>query len=241
MKFLKFLGILALVLIGLLIWAYLKLAVFPHKEVFAWKQKMTIAVQTPGGPVQGASVSSVYWGEHRIKSQGMGYDLEIKGEAVVLDLGNGRYLFALLRGPGGSEYVGSVAPASISGSKGRVINKGLFDEVATKKGRAAGVIEVPRFQYPLLVTFDDVSKPETVKRVDPDNLAATFGPGYAVKAIMLEITDEPVTEGPLEQVLGWLVDIWPNRLDGDRFGNADSNKRFANSLSANSFSTELKK
>ncbi|MDR4496279.1 MAG: hypothetical protein R3B74_18050 [Nitrospirales bacterium] len=43
-----------------------------------------------------------------------------------------------------------------------------------------------------------------MKKVDLDDLAATFGPGVALKRIMLEITDEPVTEGKIEQVLGWL-------------------------------------
>ncbi|MEX2492944.1 MAG: hypothetical protein WD425_14410, partial [Nitrospirales bacterium] len=57
--------------------------------------------------------------------------------------------------------------------------------------------------YPLLVTFTDITDPTTVKQVDPDNLAATFGPGVSLKRITLEITDESVTEGKVEQVLGW--------------------------------------
>ena len=55
--------------------------------------------------------------------------------------------------------------------------------------------------YPLLVTFTDITDPTTVKQVNPTNLAATFGPGVSLKRITLEITDEPVTEGKIEQVL----------------------------------------
>ncbi|MDR4487070.1 MAG: hypothetical protein R3B83_06040 [Nitrospirales bacterium] len=58
----------------------------------------------------------------------------------------------------------------------------------------------------LLVTFTDLTDPTTVKKVDPENLAATLGPGVSLKRITLEITDEPVTEGKIEQVLGWLDD-----------------------------------
>jgi hypothetical protein len=57
------------------------------------------------------------------------------------------------------------------------------------------VRDVPRDKYPLLVTFTDIADPKTVTKVDPDNLAATFGPGVALKRITLEITDEKVTEG----------------------------------------------
>ena len=63
--------------------------------------------------------------------------------------------------------------------------------------------DIPRSHYPLLVTFTDIIDPTTVKVVDPDNLAETFGPGASLKRITLEITDEPVTEGKIESVLGW--------------------------------------
>ncbi|MCA9468988.1 MAG: hypothetical protein KC643_26590, partial [Nitrospira sp.] len=48
----------------------------------------------------------------------------------------------------------------------------------------------------------DLTDPKTVQKVDPENLAATFGPGVELKRITLEITDEPVTEGKVESLLG---------------------------------------
>ncbi|MBN8632473.1 MAG: hypothetical protein J0L76_16665 [Rhodobacterales bacterium] len=56
----------------------------------------------------------------------------------------------------------------------------------------------------MLVTFDDIAKPETVQRVDLEDLAAVFGEGVRLKAVTLEITEEAVTEGQVEGVLGWL-------------------------------------
>jgi len=90
-----------------------------------------------------------------------------------------------------------------------------------------------------MVTFDDITDPATVRRVDPADLAASFGPGVSLKAVTLEITRAPVTEGRVEAVLEWLVAVWPNRLDGQRFGSVQTNLPLANSLSANSFSTEI--
>ena len=59
--------------------------------------------------------------------------------------------------------------------------------------------------YPLLVTFTDINDPKTVKKVDPEDLAAVFGPGVSLKRITLEITDEAVTEGKIESVLGKIL------------------------------------
>jgi hypothetical protein len=43
------------------------------------------------------------------------------------------------------------------------------------------------------------------------------------------------------EYLHWLRDIWPNHLDGKRFETVNAENRLANSLSANSFSTEVNK
>ncbi|MDR4487064.1 MAG: hypothetical protein R3B83_06010 [Nitrospirales bacterium] len=58
----------------------------------------------------------------------------------------------------------------------------------------------------LLVTFTDLTDPTTVKVVDPENLAPTFGPGVSLKRITLKITDEPVT-AKIESVLGWFFEV----------------------------------
>lgn len=183
--------------------------------VYDWHQKMTVTIETPNGPVSGSSVSAVRWKEHAIKADGMGWSFGLTGEAVVVDLGPSasrpRYLFALLNGAGTYEYMGSVAAASLSGRKGRVINEALFAQIENREGAAANPIAVPAIQYPLLVTFGNIEDPASVKRVDPDTLAATFGPGYALTSVTLAITDEPVTRGRVEEVLGWLEEVGRRR------------------------------
>lgn len=174
-------------------------------ERYSWRQKLTLTVETPAGEVSGSSVSAVGWRKHLIRfPEGMGWDYDLAGEAVVVEVAPGRYLFALLKGAGTTEYMGSVAAAVIAAREGRVIDADLFDEVRDKRDRAAGVITVPPYQYPMLVTFTDLADPKTVALVDPADLEASFGPGVRLKAVTLEVTDEPVTEGVVEGVLGWL-------------------------------------
>jgi len=194
-------------IVGLVVAAVVVLLLYLRfgTPVYDWHQEMTVVIDTPDGPVSGSSVSAVRWKEHAIKAQGMGWSLKVTSEAVVVDLGPSasrpRYLFALLKGAGTTEYMGSVAAASLSGRKGRVIDEALFAQIKNRQGAAAKPIAVPRIQYPLLVTFDDIEDPASVKQVNPDNLAASFGPGYALSSITLAITDETVTQGRVEAVL----------------------------------------
>ncbi|WP_417415418.1 hypothetical protein [Hoeflea sp.] len=94
-------------------------------------------------------------------------------------------------------------------------------------------------QYPLLVTFADINDPASVALVDPDDLAASFGPGYALSSITLAITDEPVTKGRVEAVLGWLEAYENKQLDGDRYTKLSAPNRFANSLNRLDFQRGL--
>lgn len=137
--------------------------------------------------------------------------------------------------------MGSVAAASIAGRDSRVIDGELLDEVSGRRDREAGVIVVPAYQYPMLVTFDDITDPASVKLVDPADLAATFGPGVRLKSVTLEVTNEAVTDGVVEEKLDWLARIWPNQLDGRRYETIQAENRLANSLGVGWFSTEVRK
>ena len=167
-------------------------------ERYSWHQKLTVTVETPTGEV---SASAVSWRKHWIRWDGMGWRYDLTLETVVVEVTPGRYLFALLKGAGTKEYMGSVAAASIAGREGRVIDGALFGEVQGKRDRAAGVIAVPEYQYPMMVTFSDIADPASVKLADPANLAASFGQGVRLKSVTLEVTDEAVTEGVVEKVL----------------------------------------
>ena len=85
---------------------------------------------------------------------------------------------------------------------------GVWPEVFRKIERQVGKPprDVPRKYWPRLVTFSDIADPTSVMQVDPDDLSAVFGAGYALRAVTLEITDAPVTTGMVDGVLGWLGD-----------------------------------
>ncbi len=213
MKFLaqilvKIFAVIAILLLAIiLVWGLL-LSSYP---TYSWHQKMTVEVETPDGIKTGSSVTSVKWVDG--SNPAIGWNSYYKGEAVVVDMGEGRYLFALLRRvPTGRLQMSSMLIGALSKRKSLGASKKLFDEIVNKHGRASGVVELPDYQYPTLVTFDDLDDSTSVQKVDSHNMAKYFGEGVKLKRITLEVTDEPVTRGTVGKLLTWLVDYSGPRL-----------------------------
>jgi hypothetical protein len=210
---------------------------------YSWNQKLTVVVDTPQGEVSASSVSSVWWREGG--NWNTGWTIKFEGEAVALKLPGNRYLFALAQqgdSPLGinPDWLAYVAPASIAGLPGIPRYKRLLAEVVSRSGRARGAIKVPSFQYPTLVVFKEISDPKSARRVDPANLSASFGQGYRLHSVTLEITDEDRTIGKVQAILPWLASM-PGLFDGRTFHTIDAPDPLLNSLGPGSFSTEITK
>ncbi len=165
-------------------------------ETHAWHQKLTLVIDTPSGEVTGSSVAAIrvnfYEDPPPLTSTEVEYG--VTGEATMVEVVPGRYLFALL---GGSEQRFYAATQDRFGR----MTRGEWLREIPKQTEPVSLL--PGY-VPMLVTFDDVTKPETVREVDPADLAAVFGAGVRLKAATLAITEEPVTEGRVKGVLGWL-------------------------------------
>jgi hypothetical protein len=177
-------------------------------QVYTWNQKLTVIVKTPQGERSGSGITTVTAkvGGQPILSQAMiGYS--VRGEASVVDLGNGKYLFALLSNTGrnATEYWAlNTFPNRILGTYPYTEEQlNLFYGALTK---FRGKEPLAKENYPLLVTFRDVNDPKSVREVKPDKLSDAFGAGYALKSITLEITDEDVTDGEVQKIVPWIGD-----------------------------------
>ncbi|MCL6284804.1 hypothetical protein M3P21_14805 [Ruegeria sp. 2012CJ41-6] len=158
-----------------------------------WHQKLVLYLDTPTGPMTASSVIRVDFTGARAWMQQMDSNhTDLTGEAVVADLG-GRYLFALIE-----EGAGKLIWLILSNENEDV---GGFKESIRRVERQAEPLEVPRKLWPQMVTFGDIHDPKTVQLVDPHDLAASFGPGYAIRRLTIQVTEEPVTQGRVEAVL----------------------------------------
>lgn len=202
---------------------------------WSWNQKLELRVMTPDGEVSGSSVIQASYGFWP-KWYGMGDFMGASnhahsGEAAFVEVAPGRYLFAIMsQNDPEMAYETFIGPITTSREE-RIEG---FDRLYRMRETRA----LPRELYPTLVTFRDVNDPASVEKVDPDDLEATFGAGYRLNAINLEITDENRTSGRLNKILTWVNEYYGKRLDGGRYGYLYSKNRFANSLSAGSFNTE---
>ena len=179
------------------------------------RYKVTVEVDDNGTQRTGSSVMSFALSKPTVALVSP-YNAEFEGEAVAVDLGNGRTLFALLKDEHGDGAAMQMLPERLfkdlsSGSE-RVRN---IKDIASNEGL---VRDVPRFwpaisdsrepmvQYPLLVRFRSPDQPESIEVVAPDALDQAFGPGVRLKRITAEITDAPVTDG-IERRLPWLAEV----------------------------------
>lgn len=180
----------------------------------SYRFRMTVEVDTPQGLRTGSSVYEV-----RARNLvGLTPEMadrqrSLKGEAVAVDLPGGKTLFALLKTVNSQRD--DLTLMSMAALDPAFRNDWV--ECAQRIAWGYGIrspAEVPQSDYPLLVTFHDTTDPKSVERVEPTSLAATLGPGYALRRITVEVTDKAVTTGIVKR-LGWLGEYPEPRLDNN--------------------------
>ncbi len=183
------------------------------------RYRLTVEVDTPQGLRSGSSVIAVKavrnpdW----VNPEGRGNRASFIGEAAAVDLPGGRTLFALLNIENG--YDAALYPLLAFESEGSTRKDDLQNEkdlvakyqsLSNTSSRAAmprrvetGCVPSQNCDdnsYPMLVTFGDIKDPTSVKRVDPDDLSASFGAGVKLKAITVEIR-----RGPLDLIADFII------------------------------------
>ena len=202
---------------------------------FTYRYRLSIEIETPEGLASGSGVLEV----RALDAKGIDGRLPLSGkagEAVVVDLGRRGSIFALLKRDYRQDQRSGELSADVTL---RAANKDQrkyerYVPLARDIAATEGVIEVLPQELPMLVRFRDIADPATVEKVDPNNLAKSFGAGVRLKRATLEITSDPVTTG-IEKRLGWLPQYYDKRLDGQRYGTIDTTNRVANSLSSGVF------
>jgi hypothetical protein len=203
-------------------------------DTYTWNQKLTVTVNTPSGERSGSAVTRLRVNYSTSSLTGIGISYNVKGEATVVEFAPGKYLFALLSdsGPGNTTELATQTwladlPKTVGDSRPRF--------AYLEKLRA--VKPVPKDHYPLLVTFTNLDDPKSVKEVKPGKLSDTFGAGYSLKSITVEITDEAVTDNNVRRLLNW-VSGFEGRLKPLSIAKNDEELTVAEKLNRNAFYEE---
>ena len=168
-------------------------------------------------------------------SLGNSVSREVSGDANVVTLGDGRVLVALLTkrdpvldgGRAANDWgqdepwrllarVYGIAIVNQTESEDAKGVSRLWDGLSKARGARAIALS----DLPTLVTFRDVRDPLTVETVDPENLAAKFGPGVSLQSATIEGTDDKISRG-IERVLPWLARV-KGYLSGQQFASDPS-------------------
>jgi hypothetical protein len=172
----------------------------------AHKYRLTLEVDTPEGVKSASGVMSV----HPDRSYSRGGHTQTKGDAVLVDLGGGRNLLALLAHIDTSVDLDGMNYLALRVYKaaGRNVS---FNEMS----RLTGAVPVSGALIPVLVSFTDPEDPRTARTVLPDDMEAALGNGFRLHGVSVEVVPnglwpldfggplgEPVTRG-IETKLPW--------------------------------------
>jgi hypothetical protein len=172
------------------------------------KYRLTVEVETPDGIKSASGVMAV----HPDRSYSRGGHTQTKGDAVLVDLGGGKNLVALLAHIDGTivdlDGINYVALRAFRAT-GRNVS---FNEMS----RLTGAVPVAGALIPVLVSFAVLGNPESARTVSPNDLTAALGDGFKLHGISAEVMPnglwpldfggllgEPVTRG-IPAKLPWL-------------------------------------
>jgi len=144
----------------------------------SWNQRLTLVIETPQGEVRGSAVTQVSFSpRNRIILRDLdSATLRLRGEAAMVEVSPDRWLFALL--PDQEQLIYSYvkdqqADGHIGLERAIPLIRSQTEALTLDPNSENSLDYTPRF--PILVTFDDIAKPETVRQVDPADLDAAFG------------------------------------------------------------------
>ena len=173
------------------------------------KYRLTVEVMTPDGIRSGSGILAVV--------PDRGYSRRgrttMLGEAVFVDLGQGKNLVALLAHRQDAKLdfddINYVALRAYGAARSARVS---FNEMS----RQTGIVQVEGDLVPVLVSFGDRNNPATARRVAGDHAEAVLGDGYKVQGLTAEVVPngfwpvdfggvlgEPVTRG-IDAKLPWL-------------------------------------
>jgi len=176
----------------------------------AHKYRLTVEVETPEGRKSASGVLAV----HPDRSYARRGQTRTLGDAVFVDLGQGRNLVALLAHVDNNKLeldgINYVALRAYTASGGKRVS---FNAMSAQ----TGVVPVTGELVPVLVTFANPADPASARVVAPDDAEVVLGKGYRLQGMTAEVVPngfwpldfggvlgEPVTRG-ITAKLPWLT------------------------------------
>ncbi|WP_417770693.1 hypothetical protein [Stappia sp.] len=195
---------------GLTVLAVISVAVglWLRGEQYTWYQITTINVDTPDGPVSGSGEVRVRLTvPPNISFMGSAYEWQITGEAAVVDLPDGRHVFAMIVDETEREWPDVIARRVARRTMGleRLTRENAGSWVATVLSEGDRDIPLTDREVPTLVTFLNESEPASIQ--DLANTTAVrevLGEGFAVLGVTIRFSEVSTEPEQVLAALPWL-------------------------------------
>jgi hypothetical protein len=175
---------------------------------YTYRYRLSVEVGTPDGLRTGSSVIEVRY-ETLPDVNGRNHVSRIFGEAIFVDLGQGKNLIALLAaGPSGEDvdYPGRIVFVAFNLDGNDPDTPKRLPQLRGKRNLDidhSSLYEVTKRFLPTFVTLTDLTNPSTV-RVAPFGLFdETFGASFKLRTVAIEMTTDPITKG-IENKIPWI-------------------------------------
>jgi hypothetical protein len=197
-----------------------------EQRSWTYGYRLTIDVETPEGIHTGSSAIEVDITKAPIAFLDLSNGASrgrLKGEATVVDLGPRGVLFALMLG--GNANLGPISggaaelPTTVFRRVGFLHPKNTGEQNWSQLETFKGKVDLLSSEIPFLVRFTDLQNPKSMVGVDPNNLAASFGPGIHIKQATIEMTHDRPTDDIILKYLPWLRTVSENYyiMQGDNY------------------------
>lgn len=207
-----------------------------NSNKYSWRQKMTVTIETPNGLKSGSGVVQVdLTVRSRARIGGGKWGWRYYGEGPVIDLGDGKYVFAAL-----FNEKRSMQPDVVMTEIHRRLDNepnfgGDIRSWVRNLKREKRVFELEKREYPMLIAFEDINDSTTVTLLkDAGDFRRVFGHGYRLRKITVQATKESPTDGVVFNLLPWAEEHWGGTsFDGIRHLSIPTEAPFArrNSIS----------
>lgn len=156
--------------------------------------RVTAQAEVDGKIIEGSAVMGLRW---KAGSNGRMY-VQRNSEAIILELGDVGTIYILdsFIGKSGNNNT-SYWPFYVASALGinRTVSLEDFSLINSAQGKFSISAEVSRMNtLPLMVSFMDESRRETMFEVKPSNFSHKFGPNVSFKGLWFEFTDDQPTD-----------------------------------------------
>ena len=216
----KFQKTLKTIILPFVFCSFIGFTAFAMSDYFprSWKYKMTVVVETPEGDYSGSAVRQITNSVPPIDLPDAGNPADLKGEAVVVDLGERGVLFAILTDDTRRQFYRAFPLPGKTNSAGATTAEGIRYHNNLPIG-AKGKINMDEHRTKF-VTFIDMDNPKSVTpvltwilnraknhprggyyEIKENRIEEIFGEGVRIKDITIEITNDPIEWGIVDQHL----------------------------------------